>query len=193
MDDSLSPYLEKRSILHQKVLRRLFVAIYIKGEAPNDAYNRLAKQYGIFAAEINSIRKETEAIYQSWKELLATRISDQQGKINKLEAKLKRPKIEPSKAPNGAASFIATDASCSCSSRSKHPALQRYALEVKNCSTANSASRKTDTRLILNGSRIGEPLAVTPFIWPAEQVKSRETMPAFWKCWNPTTTLLQAS
>ncbi len=98
MDDSLSPYLEKRSILHQKVLRRLFVAIYIKGEAPNDAYNRLAKQYGIFAAEINSIRKETEAIYQSWKELLATRISDQQGKINKLEAKLKRPKIEPSKA-----------------------------------------------------------------------------------------------
>jgi len=98
IDESLSPYLEKRAALHQKVLRTLFVAIYIKGKAPNDAYNRLAAQYGIFAVEINSIRKETEAIYRSWKELLVIRINDQQGKVDKLEAKLKLPNIEPSKA-----------------------------------------------------------------------------------------------
>jgi IS605 OrfB family transposase len=90
--------LENRAALHQQVLRKLFVAIYVKSEAPNAAYNRLAAQHGIFAAEINSIRKETEAIYQGWKELLVHRITDQATKIERLEAKLKRPYIDPSKA-----------------------------------------------------------------------------------------------
>jgi IS605 OrfB family transposase len=79
-------------------IKILIIQTGSKGEAPNEAYNRLAQQNGIFAVEINSIRKKTEAIYKSWKELLATRISDQQGKIDKLEAKLKLRHLAPSKA-----------------------------------------------------------------------------------------------
>jgi len=88
-DETLAPYLEKRAAVHQKALRELFVAIYIKGEDANQAYNRVAANRGIFAVEINSIRKETEAIYSSWKELLAGRIEAEEGKIKRLEAKLK--------------------------------------------------------------------------------------------------------
>jgi hypothetical protein len=94
-DAALAPYLEKRAALHQKVLRKLFVAIYIKQEDPNQAYNRLAAEYGIFAVEINSIRKETEAIYSSWKELLTLRVTEQQGKIDRLDKKLNQPRKKP--------------------------------------------------------------------------------------------------
>ena len=87
-DGVLSPYLEKRAVLHQGVVRKLFVAIYFKHEDPNLAYSRLAKQHGIFDSEINSMRKETEAIFSGWEELLAERIEKQEGKIAKLEAKL---------------------------------------------------------------------------------------------------------
>jgi IS605 OrfB family transposase len=94
-DATLAPYLEKRAALHQKVLRKLFVAIYIKQEDPNQAYNRLAAEHGIFAVEINSIRKETEAIYSSWKELLTLRVTEQQGKIDRLDKKLNQPRKKP--------------------------------------------------------------------------------------------------
>ena len=97
-DETLTPYLEKRAAVHQKALRELFVAIYIADEDANQAYNRVAAKHGIFAVEINSIRKETEAIYSSWKELLAVRIEEQVGKIKKLEAKLKNPSISSFKA-----------------------------------------------------------------------------------------------
>jgi hypothetical protein len=88
-DETLAPYLAKRAAVHQKALRELFVAIYIKGEDANQAYNRVAAKHGIFAVEINSIRKETEAIHSSWKELLAARIEGEEGKIKRLEEKLK--------------------------------------------------------------------------------------------------------
>ena len=87
-DAALSPYLEQRANVHQLVLRKLFVAVYIKKENPNQAYNRLAAQFGIFAVEINSLRKETEAIYRSWKEGLEWRIGQQETRIQNLAAKL---------------------------------------------------------------------------------------------------------
>ena len=80
-DETLSPYLEKRAVVHQKVLRKLFVAIYIKkrGRQPG-LFIHLRRLRDLSTLEINSIRKETEAIYSSWKELLVTRIQEQEGK-----------------------------------------------------------------------------------------------------------------
>ena len=97
-DETLAPYLKKRAAVHQKALRELFVAIYVKDENANQAYNRVAAKHGIFAVEINSIRHETEAIYSSWKELLAARIEGEEGKIKRLEAKLRAQGIAPFKA-----------------------------------------------------------------------------------------------
>jgi len=97
-DETLAPYLENRAAVHQKALRELFTAIYLKSEDANQAYNRVAARHGIFAVEINSIRKETEALYASWKELLGVRIEEQEGKIKKLEAKLQNSNISSFKA-----------------------------------------------------------------------------------------------
>ena len=78
----------------------LFTEQYVKQEDSALAYNRLAAEHGIFAAEINSIRKETEAIYSSWKELLVVRVQEQEEKVHRLETKLKGT-LSPGKAHQG--------------------------------------------------------------------------------------------